>query len=99
MEAKFDSSGGEWSGEGRGVRDPSNGAGPVSWGGPGNSQGVWRGRRIRVQASSGRERANPAKAGDGVQSPRSCSRRWALRSPSVECRWGLFPQSPWCQLT
>lgn len=52
MEAKVDSSGGEWSGEGRGVRDPSSGAGPVSWGGPGNSQGVWRGRRVRAQASS-----------------------------------------------
>lgn len=46
-EAKVDLSGGEWSGEGSGVRDPSSGAEPVGWGGPGNSQRIWRGRRAR----------------------------------------------------
>ena len=75
---------------------------PRREGGPGNSQGVWRGRRIRglsVFSLQAGKKPILRRQGAGFSLRESCSRKRALRSPSVESRWGLFPQTPWCRLT
>lgn len=97
MEAKVDPSGGEWSGEGSGVRDPSSGAGPGGWGGPGNPPGSLEreeDQRTERLQSSGREKANPAKAGSGVQSPRILRQKAGLEVSKCGKQVGPFSTDP-----